>query len=70
MDLSTFIGLILGAAAVATAVWANPAGLYDGKALLVVVVGGIATGLVAYPFSEVGRIFGAISGSLNRLKCV
>ena len=44
--------------------WGNPAGLYDGKALLVVVVGGIATGLVAYPFGEVRRISGIVRKAL------
>ena len=60
MDISTIIGLIAGALVILKAVWSNPAGVYDGLTLLVVLVGGIASTLVAYPFRELLRVFGIV----------
>ncbi len=52
MDIATLIGLVGGALIVWQAVDGSSIGLYDGTALLVVVGGGIAATLVAFPLRD------------------
>ena len=56
MDIATVIGLVVGVAVLVTASGGGAPELYDGTALLLVVLGGFAATLVAFPLREIGRI--------------
>ena len=52
MDIATIIGWVAGVAIVLQATSGEWAGLYNGTAVMVVVGGGLAATLVAFPLRE------------------
>ena len=66
MDVSTIVGLIAVILVMARAVSGGGAGIYDGMSLLIVLVGGIAATLVAYPFREAVGVLGVLKNVFRR----
>ena len=64
MDIATVIGLVLGVLVVVQAAGGSLAGFYDGTAVLVVLGGGMAATLVAFPLRDV---LGALGATKNVL---
>ena len=64
MDIATIIGWVAGVAIVLQATSGGWAGLYNGTAVLVVVGGGLAATLVAYPLREARGALGAVKNVL------
>ena len=60
MDFSTIVGLIAVILVILKAVGSNLAGAYDGLSLLIVLAGGIAATLVAYPFRDAVNVFAVL----------
>ncbi len=64
MDIATIIGWVAGVAIVLQATGGEWAGLYNGTAVLVVVGGGLAATLVAFPLREALGALGAVKNVL------